>query len=119
MMSARMQKFWDQMEAIDQFVSKNGYGIIPAGNSLERFRFKVLVRHEDGSTMFFEDAYSILFEQYLLVYTEHTGNHIFHVDDLCDTMGWCMYARNEIPHLSKEVWDTISNMGDAPGSVDV
>ena len=41
----------------------------------------VLVRHEDGSVFFFDNAYSLLYhgegEDWFIVFTEHHGIHIF------------------------------------------
>jgi hypothetical protein len=51
------------------------------------FRSAVSVRHEDGSTFLFRYAFAVRAgyeEEFLVVFTEHVGTHVFHVSDLED-----------------------------------
>ena len=102
-MSKRLQEVFDRMEEVDQFVRQNGLGtILPNPNGLSRFNTAVLVRHEDGSTMFFENAYAVMEGEILMVFTEHNDYHVYHTGDLSDTMGWCMYKGVGIPEWNEE-----------------
>lgn len=114
-MSAQMKEVHKHMERIDDFVRHNGLGVIPANpKGLSRFNFCVSVRHEDGSTMFFENAYAVMYDKYLLVFTEHNGDHIFHQDDLSDTMGWGMYQKSSIPTLKGRTWEEFTQPKNSP-----
>lgn len=64
------------------------------------FNRLVLVRHEDGSVFFFDNAYSLLYhgvgEDWFIVFTEHHGIHIFGKSDV--VRGYvCEYERMNAP----------------------
>ena len=102
-MSKQLQEVFNRMEEVDQYVRHNGLGTIaPNPTGLSRFNHAVLIRHEDGTTMFFENAYAVLEGEVLMVFTEHNDNHVYHTDDLSDTMGWCMYKGIGIPEWDKK-----------------
>lgn len=46
------------------------------------FKYSVKIHHQDGSTMWFENAFAEKFEEWWLVFTEHCGYHAFYADDL-------------------------------------
>jgi hypothetical protein len=51
-----------------------------------RMRRCVMIIHEDGSSMFFRNAYMQRHGNWLLVFTEHQGSHYFCINDLSDYM---------------------------------
>jgi len=48
----------------------------------KRFNRYVHIVHQDGSTMFFTYAFLVSVNHWLVAFTEHTGFHLFHKDDL-------------------------------------
>ena len=42
----------------------------------------VIIQHNDGSSFIFRCAFMIKRDEYIIVFTEHNGYHIFHKDDL-------------------------------------
>lgn len=47
-----------------------------------RFHRSVLIVHQDGSSMFFRHAFMVRHRNWLLVFTEHQGSHVFAINDL-------------------------------------
>jgi hypothetical protein len=50
----------------------------------------VYIQHQDGSSFIFRYAFYETVDEYLFVYSEHNGYHIFHIEDL-DTFGSINY----------------------------
>lgn len=102
-LSKQLREVADRMDQIDDHVRQYGIGNIPPNpKGLSRFNYAVLIRHDDGSTMFFENAYAVLENDVLIVFTEHNDNHVYHVDDLADDFGYCMYEKFNIPEYQEK-----------------
>lgn len=52
----------------------------------KRFRKAVHVSHEEGTTLYFKNAFlmkmTVNKDVWIIIFTEHHGSHIYHVDDL-------------------------------------
>lgn len=72
--SVMMQAAWDKV--MDSDFAKNLTAYHPG------FRNSVYIRHDDGSTMFWEHAFIRYVDSYVFVFTEHNDYHIFSKDDL-------------------------------------
>lgn len=48
-----------------------------------RFRRSVLLLHKEGTTLFFQRAFRMTAgDQYLVIFTEHHGFHVYHCDEV-------------------------------------
>ena len=47
-----------------------------------RFNFCVRILHEEGSTFWFENAFLMKHGEFVIVFSEHQGFHVFAVEDL-------------------------------------
>ncbi len=57
------------------------------------FGGNVFIRHDDGTTYYFRYAFVQEMEgEWLAVYTEHHGFHVFHKDEVA------IMSLNEVPH---------------------
>ncbi len=54
----------------------------------------VLIQHEDGTVLWFQSAFIRLYRDYVCVFTEHQGTHVYHQDDLGR---WEQYRREDDP----------------------
>lgn len=99
-MSLELKEAHGLLEQVDLIVSKEGMGLIKAGN-LSRFNTAVYIRHEDGTTMLFENAYAVLFRtKIIMVFSEHNDCHVFHTEDL---ESWRMYQSVDIPNVPQDI----------------
>jgi len=101
-MSVELQESHDMLEQVDLIVRNQGMGRIKAGpDNLSRFNYAVMVRHEDGTTLFFENAYAVLFrKKILMVFPEHSDSQVFHTEDLTN---WNMYKGVGIPNVPEHI----------------
>lgn len=98
-------------------------------------RRSVLITHQDGSTLFFRFAFMMRHGNWLLVFSEHQGSHVFSINDLAqfqqfetmlgeveviDNIGKpiiklnCDYCQNEInAHDINSIFDKMGNRIDA------
>lgn len=61
----------------------------------------VQIIHEDGTTLFFDHAWACCYEgEYLVVFTEHNGEHIFSTGDLLGYAQW--ENRIDVPAVSRD-----------------
>lgn len=86
MMSKQMQRVWDEK-------------VVPMEETLTAYDFSgmkmVEIRHEDGSIMYFYSAFAHMVEpNYIVVFTEHNGTHLFHIEDLEGVREWNLHSVN-------------------------
>lgn len=97
-MSIAMRRVWEVAKKMDESLLATNPG----------FQNKVLVRHEEGTTLFYENAFAMRYydkdgvkhcwgnkhpNEWLLVFTEHHGFHVYPLDDLDD---WRQFAHSKI-----------------------
>lgn len=49
---------------------------------LTDFRYTAFVSMKDGSTFLWRNSFALNYQEFLLIFTEHFGNHFFHKDDI-------------------------------------
>lgn len=86
-MTLRQVNNFKEAEALAQEIDKDLRATDP------RFRNAVYLRHEDGSTFIWNNAFldytevhaNALFDmEYVIVFTEHHGFHVYNTDDVID-----------------------------------
>lgn len=97
MMSVEMQRVYDVAAEIDKDLKATD----------PRFRHSVYLIHEEGTTLFFENAFIVRYYdrlhrdwgdcsfqgEWAMVFTEHHGFHVYPLDDL---VSWNQFKKVEI-----------------------
>lgn len=93
-MSVEMQRVYDRAAEYDKsFLSTN-----------DRYRNVVMIVHEEGTILWYRNAFVMKYYdekhgdwgasenpgQWIMVFTEHHGFHVYPIDDLHD---WCQFQR--------------------------
>lgn len=88
----------DQIDkSIDQTAEKNRR----QGVGDQRFRQSITVCHGDGSFFHFTNASCAKDSQFLYIWTEHTGNHLFYLEDLENFKSAVCHPIENIKKLSR------------------
>lgn len=59
----------------------------PRGN-LKRFNGTIAINHQDGSHFMWNNAFAMKKDDWIVVFTEHFGYHIFHCSDIDGVMAF-------------------------------
>ena len=92
MMSVYMQKVYDLAKEYDKNLLC----------TYSRLRHSVRIIHEDGSILFFEDAFLMKHNdsegEWIIIFTEHHGFHVYHGTELYNYTEF-MKVEGKIPEL--------------------